>query len=135
MNDLKLIQNHSRKVPRASGHPKTSQNIILSDPGPSGKKSKFRQKPIIPSSFGTHFSHFRHADACVALREASRLTLNDSQSIYLCSLRVIRGQSGASQILQKLRLLEDLGVPKLSFLEIYEKVWLHIIFWQLNMLF
>ena len=23
MNDLKLIQNHSRKVPRAPGHPKT----------------------------------------------------------------------------------------------------------------
>ena len=37
MNDLKLFQNHSRKVPGAPGHRKTSSNIILSDPGPSGK--------------------------------------------------------------------------------------------------
>ena len=36
-----LIQVHSRKLPRASGHPKTSQNIILSDPGPSGKNKNF----------------------------------------------------------------------------------------------
>ena len=78
MSDLKLIQNHSRKVPRATGHQKTSWNIFLSDPGPSGKNWIFPQKPIIWSSFGTHFSHFRHADECVALREASRWTLNDS---------------------------------------------------------
>ena len=73
MSDSKFIYNHFRKVPRASEHQKTSCDL-----GPSGKKPKFRQKPVIPSSFGTHFSHFRHADACVALREASRLTLNDS---------------------------------------------------------
>ena len=52
--------------------------MILNDPGPFGKNLKFRQKPVTWSSFGTDFSHFRHADACVALREASRLTLNDS---------------------------------------------------------
>ena len=37
MNDLKLNQNHFRKVPRAPEHQKTSSNIILSHPGPSGK--------------------------------------------------------------------------------------------------
>ena len=40
MNDLKLIQNHSRKVPGATGHQITCQIIILSDPGPSGKIEK-----------------------------------------------------------------------------------------------
>ena len=37
MSDLKFIRNHSRKVPGAPAHQKTSSNIILSDPGPSGK--------------------------------------------------------------------------------------------------
>ena len=37
MIDLKFIRNHSRKVPGAPGHQKTSPKLILSDPGPSGK--------------------------------------------------------------------------------------------------
>ena len=78
INDLELIWNHSRKVPGAPGHQKTSSNIILSVPGSSGTNSKIRQKLVILRSFGTHFYHFRHADACVALRRASRVILNDS---------------------------------------------------------
>ena len=78
MTDVKSIHNHSRKVPGAPGHQKTSSNIILSDPGPSGKNWKNWQKLVILIGFRTHFSHFCHADACVAMRRASRVTLNDS---------------------------------------------------------
>ena len=46
-----------------------------------------------------------------------------------CSLRVIRRQGRASLKIPKLRHLGDLGVPKLMNLEIYEKVWLYIIFY------
>ena len=41
MSDLKLILNFSRTFPRASGHQKLSWNIILNDPGPSGKIQNF----------------------------------------------------------------------------------------------
>ena len=78
MSDLKFIRNHSRKVPGAPEHQKTSSNIILSDPGPSGKNWKNLQKLVILRGFGYQFYHFRHADACVAMRRASRVTLNDS---------------------------------------------------------
>ena len=59
MTHLKLIQNHSRKVPRGPGHQKTSWNIILTDPGPSGKNSKIRQKLVILRSFGSFSSCWR----------------------------------------------------------------------------
>ena len=55
-------------------------------------------------------------------------TLNDSWSIFLCSLRVIRRQGRASLKIPKLRHLGDLGVSKLINLEIYENVWLCIVF-------
>ena len=116
MIDLKFIRNHSRKVPGAPGHQNTSSNIILSDPGPSGKNWKNWHKLVILTGFGTHFSHFCHADACVALRYSS------------CSLRVIRRQSGPSLNFQKLRHLDKFGGSKLKFWEIYEKVWLRIVF-------
>ena len=57
-----------------------------------------------------------------------KTTLNDSWSIFLCSLRVIRRQGRASLKIPKLRHLEDFGVSKLMNLEIYEKVWLRIFF-------
>ena len=122
-NDWSKIHPESfQEGSRRSRTLKTSSKIILSDPGPSGKNWTNWQKLLILRGFGTHFSHFCHADACVAMRRASRVTLNDSYSIYLCSLRVIRRQSGASQTFQKLRHLGDFGGRKLSFLEIYEKV-------------
>ena len=96
MNDLKLIQNHSRKVLRASGHQKTSWNIILTDPGPSGKNSKIRQKLVILRSFGTQFYHFRHADACVALRRASRVITKWLVEHIPVLYRVTRRQPGTS---------------------------------------
>ena len=96
MNHSKLIQNHFGDVPVPPGHQKTCQNIILSDLGASGKFSKFRRKPIILITFWMYFLNFLHADACVAQRRASRQSLNDSQSIFLCSKRVIRRQPGAS---------------------------------------
>ena len=57
-----------------------------------------------------------------------KTTLNDSQSIFLCSPRVIRRQGRASLKIQKLRHLGDFGVSKLMNLGIYEKVWLRIFF-------
>ena len=39
---------------------------------------KFDLKPIILMSFGTHFFHFPHADACVACGGPRGQHLNDS---------------------------------------------------------
>ena len=119
MIDLNLIQNHSRKVPRAPGHQKPSWNIIFNDPGPSGKNSKIQQKLVILRSFGTHFYHFRHADACVALRRASR-GINKWLVEHIPVLwRVIRRQPGASLKFSIKWHLEDFWASKCWVWEIW----------------
>ena len=62
------------------------------------------------------------------LRRASRDILKWLVEHILHALRVIRRQSGPSLNFQKLRHLGDLGGSKLKFWEIYEKVWLRIVF-------
>ena len=67
---LEFIQNHSRIIqgsfPELQGikiHDKTPIQATLGLPE---KNQNFDLKPIILMSFGTHFSDFSHADACVA---------------------------------------------------------------------
>ena len=78
MNHPKLIQNHL-DVPVAPGHQKKCLIFILSH---WGFRKTFKNLPFILKSFGDHFSHFPHADACVALRESIGEAEVDPENIF-----------------------------------------------------
>ena len=67
---LEFIQNHSRIIqgsfPELQDTKIHDETPIQATLGLPEEFRKFHLKLIILMSFGTHFSHFRHADACVA---------------------------------------------------------------------